>query len=179
MSAEDDYWSECIGDAAEACGLELTAEQRKGLVKSVQVAHEYYGMAFYSPPSSDRLDSINSEWEAKFRSLKAEFDAYKQGANPAAINELLDRIEMAEQEHCDATSQITQQLSRLADENVRLRARIDEMERQEPSHWGCNVLQSDGRWKEEVSREAPPEGYFSVRDAFPLYLAPGAQGEIK
>ena len=83
MSAEDDYWSECIGDAAEACGLELTAEQRKGLVKSVQVAHEYYGMAFYSPPSSDRLDSINSEWEAKFRSLQAEFDAYKGNAETA------------------------------------------------------------------------------------------------
>ena len=83
MSAEDDYWSECIGDAAEACGLELTAEQRKCLVESVQVAHENYGMAFYSPPSSDRLDSINSEWEAKFRSLQAEFDAYKGNAETA------------------------------------------------------------------------------------------------
>ena len=87
MSAEDDYWSECIADAAESCGLELTAEQRKCLVESVQAAHENYGMAFYSPPSSDRLDSINSEWEAKFRRLQAEFDADKERRIQWAINE--------------------------------------------------------------------------------------------
>ena len=58
-----------------------------------------------------------------------------------------------------------------------LRAKIEAMERQEPSHWGCTVLQSDGRWKEEVSREAPPEGYFSIRDIFPLYTLPGAQAQ--
>ena len=87
MSAEDDYWSECIADAAESCGLELTAEQRKCLVESVQAAHENYGMAFYSPPSSDRLDSINSEWEAQFRRLQAEFDADKERRIQWAINE--------------------------------------------------------------------------------------------
>ena len=58
-----------------------------------------------------------------------------------------------------------------------LRAEVDAMKRQEPSHWGCTVLQSDGRWKEEVSREAPPEGYFSIRDIFPLYAIPGVKGE--
>ena len=68
-------------------------------------------------------------------------------------------------------------LNAVAGERDALLARIAAMEKQEPSHWGCIVLQSDGRWKEEVSREAPPEGYFSVRDAFPLYLAPGAKGE--
>ena len=60
-----------------------------------------------------------------------------------------------------------------------LRAKIEAMERQEPSHWGCTVLQSDGRWKEEVSREAPPEGWFSLRDIFPLYALPGAKGDEK
>ena len=83
MSAENDYWSECIWSAADECALELTAEQHKCLVESVQVAHENYGMAFYSPPWSDRLDSINSELEAKFRSLQAEFDAYKGNAETA------------------------------------------------------------------------------------------------
>ena len=58
-----------------------------------------------------------------------------------------------------------------------LRAKVAEMEKQEPSHWGCTVLQSDGGWKEEVSREAPPEGMFSVRGIFPLYALPGAKGE--
>ena len=66
-----------------------------------------------------------------------------------------------------------------AAEITRLRAKIEAMERQKPSHWGCTVLQSDGRWKEEVSRETPPEGYFSVRDIFPLYALPGAKGEEK
>ena len=75
----------------------------------------------------------------------------------ADMDEILNRLEAAEKER-DA-----------------LRAKIEAMERQEPSHWGCTVLQSDGRWKEEVSREAPPEGYFSIRDIFPLYALPGAQ----
>lgn len=83
MSAEDDYWSECIEAAAEECGLNLTAEQAGCLAKSAQIAHEYYGMAFYSPPASDRLDDIKSEWEAKLRRLQAEFDAYKSNAETA------------------------------------------------------------------------------------------------
>ena len=83
MSAEDDYWSECIWSAADECALELTAEQHKCLAESVQVAHENYGMAFYSPSPSDRLDDINSEWEAKLRRLQAEFDAYKGNAETA------------------------------------------------------------------------------------------------
>ena len=83
MSAETDYWSECIGYAAESCALELTAEQHKCLAESVQEAHENYGMAFYSPPSSDRLDAINAEWGAKFKRLQAEFDAYKGNAESA------------------------------------------------------------------------------------------------
>ena len=83
MSAENDYWSECLWSAADECALELTAEQHKCLAESVQVAHENYGMAFYSPPSSDRLDVINAEWEAKFKRLQAEFDAYKGNAESA------------------------------------------------------------------------------------------------
>ena len=83
MSAENDYWSECIWSAADECALELTAEQHKCLVESVQAAHENYGMAFYSPPSSDRLDAINAEWEVKFKRLQAEFDAYQVNAETA------------------------------------------------------------------------------------------------
>ena len=83
MSAEDDYWSECIWSAAEECDLKLTAEQHKCLAESVQVAHENYDMAFYQPSPSDRLDDINSEWEAKFKRLQAEFDAYKGNAETA------------------------------------------------------------------------------------------------
>ncbi len=79
----------------------------------------------------------------------------------------IERLEQAEKERCDATSQITQQLSRLADENVRLRARIEEMERQEPIGGMLEVSPHNYelRW------------YRSVPFGAKLYLAPGAKGE--
>ena len=61
----------------------------------------------------------------------------------------------------------------------RLRAKITEMEKQAPTHWSCNVLQADASWKEEVGREIPPDGYYSIRDIKPLYALPGAKGEEK
>lgn len=60
-----DYWKECISIAAEECGLTLTDEQLDALASSAQAGHEHYGMAFYSPPSSDRYDQIEREWKAK------------------------------------------------------------------------------------------------------------------
>jgi hypothetical protein len=45
--------------------------------------HENYGMAFYSPPSSDRLNSIESEWKAKYANLQREFDTYRGNAETA------------------------------------------------------------------------------------------------
>ena len=83
------------------------------------------------------------------------------------MNELLDRIEMAEKERCDATSQITQQLSRLADENVRLRARIDEMEEQEPIGEMREI--SHLNWELAWFRPVP----FGAK----LFTSPGAKGE--
>ena len=83
MSAESDYWAECIWSAADDCSLTLTAEQHKCLAESAQAGHENYGMAFYSPPSSDYFDRANAEWEAKFKRLQAEFDAYKGNAEAA------------------------------------------------------------------------------------------------
>lgn len=133
---------------------------------------------------------------------------FQQSANPAAISELLDRIEAAEKDialkeriidslgselnavanerdvlrdrlalESQENGALRDSVDRACEERDALRARIEAMERQEPSHWGCTVLQSDGRWKEEVSREVPPEGYFSIRDIFPLYTLPGAKGE--
>ena len=117
--------------------------------------------------------------------------------------EMIERLEAAEKERDDVAQQLVQSeqgkrnISEECDElraAVRheadcvdaakaeieaMRAKVERMEQQEPSHWGCTVLQSDGRWKEEVSREAPPEGYFSIRDIFPLYALPCAKGEEK
>ena len=39
------YWEECIGIAADECGLSLTDEQIKYIASSVEGAHENYGMA--------------------------------------------------------------------------------------------------------------------------------------
>jgi uncharacterized protein (UPF0335 family) len=156
----------------------------------------------------------------------AEFIA---AANPAAITEILDRLEAAEKAVTEAYQrgyatgqeeiekerdalralvvmrfdhdyppQFTQghdlheltepvtaehcrwfvaEIERLRTDCDALRAKIAEMEQQTPSHWGCTVLQPDGRLKEEVSREAPPKGYFPIIDIFPLYALPGAKGE--
>jgi hypothetical protein len=40
-------------------------------------------MAFYSPPASDRLDAIESEWRAKYNRLAAEFEKYQNNAETA------------------------------------------------------------------------------------------------
>ena len=83
MSAVTDYWRECIANAAEECGLTLTAEQLDALAAGVEMGHEHYGMAFYSPPASDRLAVIEREWKAKHDALQAEFSAYRDNAETA------------------------------------------------------------------------------------------------
>lgn len=83
MTAQRDYWQECIAIAAEECDLKLTKEQLDCLASSAESGHEHYGMAFYSPPPSDRINDIESEWKAKLKRLQDEFDAYKGNAETA------------------------------------------------------------------------------------------------
>ncbi len=78
-----DYWKECISIAAEECDLTLTSEQLDSLAGSVSGGHECYGMAFYCPPPSDRLNDIEREWKRKYDALQAEFDAYRGNAETA------------------------------------------------------------------------------------------------
>ena len=89
-----DYWMECISQATEECGANLTPEQLECLAHAAEIGHEYYGMAFYSPPDSDRLDDIEREWKARFKDLQAEFDAYKGSAETA--------VKRALRQHSDA-----------------------------------------------------------------------------
>lgn len=77
------YWEECISNAAEDCGLAITPEQVTALANDVKSAHENYGMAFYSPPSTDRIQAIEREGNAKAARVQAEFDAYQRGAEKA------------------------------------------------------------------------------------------------
>ncbi len=133
--------------------------------------------------------------------MTIDIDALKQDKRPQSstlVHALIDRLEAAEKERDDVAQQlvqseigkreiseahnaVTRRLSVLADENTALRAKITEMEKQAPTHWSCNVLQADASWKEEVGREIPPDGYYSIRDIKPLYALPGAktQGEEK
>jgi molecular chaperone GrpE (heat shock protein) len=83
MSAQRDYWQECMAIAAEECDLTLTPEQLDCLASSAESGHEHYGMAFYSPPWSDRMGDIEAEWKAKLNRLQAEFDAYRNNAETA------------------------------------------------------------------------------------------------
>lgn len=78
-----DYWKECISIAADECELSLTSEQLDYLASSAESGHEHYGMAFYSPPASDRLNDIEREWKRKLEALQAEFDAYRGNAEIA------------------------------------------------------------------------------------------------
>ncbi len=40
MRDDLDYWSECIAEAAENCGLSITSEQLKVLAETVSISHE-------------------------------------------------------------------------------------------------------------------------------------------
>ena len=83
MSAEQDYWKECMAIAAEECDLKLTPEQLDYLAGAAENGHEHYGMAFYSPPPSERLSDIESGWKRKLKALQDEFDRYKDNAETA------------------------------------------------------------------------------------------------
>lgn len=78
-----DYWEEYIAIAAEECGLTMTPEQLRCLADSASSGHEHYGMAFYSPPESDRLNEIEREYKKKIKDLQGEFDKYRDNAETA------------------------------------------------------------------------------------------------
>ena len=83
-----DYWQECISEGADECGVTFGPGQLATIARTVEVAHDNYGMAFYSPPASDRIAVITGEWEAKYKSLQADFDAYKRNASEAVKQSL-------------------------------------------------------------------------------------------
>lgn len=78
--------------------MSLTDEQLTCLAESVSGGHENYGMAFYSPPASDRYDDIEREWEGKYKELQSEFDKYKNNAEAA--------VKIALNQHCDSSVSI-------------------------------------------------------------------------
>lgn len=88
MSNRADYWEESLSCAFDSCGAfgvwdALTPEQKANIAQGVEASHENYGMAFYSPPASDRISSIEREWRAKYEALQREMAEYQTNAETA------------------------------------------------------------------------------------------------
>ena len=87
------YWEECITCAADESNISLTHSEVTQLAEGVMGGHENYSMAFYSPPASDRMETIEREWRAKLKRLQDELDAYRNDAETAikkALNQYND-----------------------------------------------------------------------------------------
>lgn len=83
-----EYWQEAFEIALDEMGLfslveSMTEDQRKEMGEALAGSHENYGMAFYSPPPSDRYNQIERDWKAKYDRLQKEFDAYRGDAETA------------------------------------------------------------------------------------------------
>jgi molecular chaperone GrpE (heat shock protein) len=78
-----DYWKESLSIAAEECELVLTDEQLGYLARAMEGSHDNYGLAFYQPPSSDRLNSVNREWQRRYDALQRELEEYRDRAEKA------------------------------------------------------------------------------------------------
>lgn len=79
----NNYWIECVSEAMSEWGLDATLDQIKFIARAVQSGHENYGLAFYTPPASDRYNEIEREWQRKYKELEAKHDAYKLNAEEA------------------------------------------------------------------------------------------------
>ena len=96
-----EYWKECLATVTEEIPLVLLDDELTALAKAASSGHECYGMAFYSPPSSDRYAQIDRDWQAKYAALEKEFAEYRHGAEKAMRRALPDAL------YPDATISIT------------------------------------------------------------------------
>lgn len=92
------YWEEAVAIAFEEAGAwsayaGLTKDQCQKIGESLEGSHENYGMAHYTPPPSDRINQIEREWEAKFKTLQREFDDYRGDAEAAVRKALRQRVD--------------------------------------------------------------------------------------
>ena len=90
-----DYWEECLDASFCDNGITVTPEQLHAVAKDVQDGHENYGMAFYSPPASDRLAVIEREWKDKYEGLRRDFEKYQKNAETAVKQALKQRSDVS------------------------------------------------------------------------------------
>ena len=88
-----DYWEECLASSFEEHGIVVTTEQLKSIAFDMQNGSDNIGMAFYSPPWSDRISDIEKEWKDKYDALIRDFEKYRGNAETAvkvALNQYSD-----------------------------------------------------------------------------------------
>ena len=56
MSAQQDYWTECLECSFDEAGIVATPEQIESVSRDVEVSHENYGMAFYQPSGPSQIE---------------------------------------------------------------------------------------------------------------------------
>lgn len=74
----EEYWQECIAQAAEECGVSLTPEQLATLAGHAQSGHEHYGQAFYLPPS---YEGTHDACKQKIRDLERDLERMRSSAD--------------------------------------------------------------------------------------------------
>lgn len=79
------YYQEAFEIAMEEAGCwnlveQMTAEQRAEIGEGIAGSVECEGMAFYTPPASDRISEIEREKDARYRRLETEFERYRETA---------------------------------------------------------------------------------------------------
>ena len=128
-------------------------------------------------------DGVSLNW------LKLLQDFQKE-ANPAAITELLDRLEGAESDALEQArlngmgasreAALMAKLEAAERERDALRARIEAMERQEPVAW-LHESRRDSDVVTNAVKHVWGKAVVGSMAAYsiPLYRAPGAKGEIK
>lgn len=82
------YWLDALSEAFDDAGIyevweALSRERQSEIASAIQTSYECYGMAFYSPPASDRLSAIDREWKVKYEALQKEFETYRNNAETA------------------------------------------------------------------------------------------------
>lgn len=78
-----DYYAEGLSESFEEHGVTASSEQIRAIAEDVVLWTENIGMAFYSPPASDRLSDIEREWKGKLAVLQREFETYQEHAETA------------------------------------------------------------------------------------------------
>jgi hypothetical protein len=73
VSAKTEYYAEGLAESFDEHGIVATPEQIKAVASDVQGYADNIGMAFYTPPASDRYAQIEGEWRAKYERLQREF----------------------------------------------------------------------------------------------------------